>query len=339
MKILCLFLFLFIIKSILSQTDSTYVKDYSDKLVLSTDVGFNNAPFSLYLTDSKNNTSRFKYRNNITPFYGFGFNYQWLSFRIGSLIPGNIKSEDKYGKTAYVKLGADFRIKKFFFDLEYTKFQGFYINNLSEIENDLPSSHLMTDVKTKSTYINSWYFHNKNFKISTLNGKTSTFNQNIFSWYIKSSFNAYSVENNFPILPHFFSDSLKSITDAKKLKAIDFGLIPGIAIFRKFRQLNFGFLIGVGCAIQEKNYTTNDIHRNFIGLAPRYDVRFSFGYNHDRWFLRFRAEFDNKTIAYPSLYYRQTYSVYKIVYGYRFDMKSQKIIDFFEKINKRIGNI
>jgi hypothetical protein len=338
MKIICIFLFVLIIKSTFSQSDTNFVKNYSNKLVLSSDIGFNNAPFSLFITDSKNTKTRFKYRNNISPFFGFGLNYQWFSFRIGSLIPGNIKSEEKYGKTAFVKLGAEFRLKKFFFDLEYTGFQGFYINNLSEIDNNLPDNHLITEVKTKSTYINSWYFHNKNFRISTFNGKTSTFNRNIFSWYIKSSFNAYSVENNIPMLPISVYDPSKSITYVRKLKAIDFGLIPGIAYSAKFHRLNFGFLIGIGCAIQDKSYETKDIHRNFIGLAPRYDVRFSLGYNYDRWFLRLRAEFDNKTIAYPDLYYRQTYSVYKIVYGYRFEMKNRKIIDFFEKINKKIEN-
>ena len=80
-------------------------------------------------------------------------------------------------------------------------------------------------------------------------------------------------------------------------------------------------MFGVGFAVQAKFYTINEISREFIGIAPRYDIRLIGGYSVPKFFVFIVSDFDNKSIRFNDFIYRQTFYSLKLLGGIRLSDK------------------
>jgi hypothetical protein len=76
-------------------------------------------------------------------------------------------------------------------------------------------------------------------------------------------------------------------------------------------------MTGLGGAFQMKSYEINRKNRSFIGLIPRYDIRFIAGYSIPKIFIFLVTDFDNKAIQFSDLVYRQNFYTVRIVAGFR----------------------
>ena len=318
---------LFIITSFItfSQIDSSSTTSYRNNFILFNDLGFNTAPLNIE-SDQNKIPIKAKFRNNIHDFYGIGCHYRWLSLRLNIQLPGSIKPTKDYGPSKYFHLGFDFTYKKMFFDVDFYRYRGFalldaYKFNPSKSINDTPND-IESSLISKSFSINMWFFYKKNFSMSALRGKTAVFNKSSFTWYVKSTINSFGINNNeSTILPFYLNDPSNSKTSSTLIRAFDIGLVPGLAYAYIKGHWNISALGGYGLVIQEKSFHTNQTIRYFIGLAPRFDIRFIGGYQTPNWFLMLHTDFDNKSIEFTSLKYTQTYLNIRLVAGYRFKTK------------------
>ena len=114
--------------------------------------------------------------------------------------------------------------------------------------------------------------------------------------------------------------------------AFDVGFVPGYAYVNRFKNWQVAGWAGVGAVIQAKYYQVNGDFRGFLGLAPRYDVRLMGGYTTPTYFLFLVTDFDNKSIRFNQLIYRQSFYTVKLVGGYRFPKKEKKHSKFLERI-------
>jgi hypothetical protein len=206
------------------------------------------------------------------------------------------------------------------------RYQGYALMNAYKYDSNKFSKELPNDIMngltTKSFSINMWYFHKKNFTMSALRGKTAVFNKLAYTWYLKSTLNSFGLNNNdIPILPDYLIDLNNTKTSASSIRAFDIGIVPGFAFVYVKKHWNYSVLSGYGMVIQEKSYHITQTSRNFIGLAPRFDIRVMGGYNTPSWFLMLHTDFDNKSIQFTGLKYAQTYFNIRLVGGYRFGAK------------------
>ncbi len=306
-----------------SQKDSASVTNYRNNFVLFNDFGFNTAPFNIEST-VKNQTITSKFRNNIHDFYGIGCNFKWFSFRLNIQLPGSVKPSKYYGHSKYFHLGFDFTYKQMFFDVDLYRYKGFALMDAYKLNSNLDLKHpndIFSELTTNSFSINSWYFHKKNFSMAALRGKTAVFNKKAITWYLKGTINSFGVINSPSILPSYLFDPLNSKTSANSIHAFDIGVVPGIAFENCKNNWHYNVLAGLGVVIQEKGYHTELNARYFIGLAPRFDIRFMGGYNTPSWFFMLHTDFDNKSIDFVSMKYTQTYLNIRLVGGYRFGVK------------------
>ena len=318
-------LFLFISFSSFTQKDTISTTAFKDNFIIYNDLGFNIAPFNFEINRNKLPISA-KFRNNIHDFYGLGCNYKWFSARFSIQLPGSIKSAKKYGYSKYFHFGFDFTYKKFFFDVDFYRYQGYALINAYKYDSNNFSQELPNDIMngltTKSFSINMWYFHKKNFSMSALRGKTAVYNKLAYTWYLKSTLNSFGLnDNDTPILPNYLIDLNNTKTSASSIRAFDIGIVPGFAFVYVKNHWNCSILSGYGLVIQEKSYHITQNSRNFIGLAPRFDIRVMGGYNTPSWFLMLHTDFDNKSIQFTGLKYAQTYFNIRLVGGYRFGTK------------------
>lgn len=311
--------------SILKQSnqnfDTSSIISFRENKVFYSDLGFNTAPFSISFRDKDGDKERLFYRNNLRSVIGFGFSYKWISLRLALNLPGNVKPVSKFGKTKYLDFGFEFKTKKRFFDIDIHDYKGYSIKNAykwdSTLNKKINPHYIAENLKALSFSINSWRFFNKKIVLNALRGKTAMYVKKEQSFYLKSTFNFHGITNNSTLIPSQLIDTLNSKTTSKTLNAMDFGILPGYVYVNRYKNFQFSGMFGFGPVLQLKIYIGDAIYRSFLGLAPRFDVRINVGYNVEKWFVNLVTEFDNKSIRFNDLAYRQTFYMIKLVGGIR----------------------
>jgi hypothetical protein len=75
--------------------------------------------------------------------------------------------------------------------------------------------------------------------------------------------------------------------------------------------------------VQIKGFETPTYSKLLLGIAPRFDMRIMGGYSSDERFFFLVTDFDNKSIRFNELNYRQFYYAIKFVAGFRFGVSKK----------------
>jgi len=328
-KIVCFIVYLLLInvQNVKSQSDTLPYEFYDEKIVLYTDFGFSTAPFSIHYK-FKEHIDQIKYRNNYKNQVGFGVSYKWASLRLSFAVGNNARPINRYGRTNYGSLGFNFTFKKFYFDIEAITVKGYAVKNAYKWDQNLTiqnPNEIKPSTISYSTGINTWYFHNKLFKMQALMGKTGHFIKEVRTWYIKSTFNIYGLKNDEnSLIPSPLIETNNSKTASNSYSAIDFGFVPGYAYANRIKNWQISALFGLGGVIQAKSYNVKDNSRSFLGLAPRYDIKIVGGYSSPSFFLFLVSDFNNKTIRFNDLVIKQSFYTLKLVGGIRLNALIKK---------------
>jgi hypothetical protein len=241
---------------------------------------------------------------------GLGFAYKWFHLRVGFPVVGNLRSNSKFGKTTQYNFAYDLTYKKVWYDFEFKSTIGYGLRQPSVILPDAYSVNVM---------LNAWYFRNADFQMNGLLGKRAHYNQQILTWYLKGTMNYFGSGNRGEsLIPSTLQLQGQDLTTITKLQAFDFGAAPGVAYVNRKNNWQIGGWAGVGPVVQFKEYETPDYSKIRLGLAPRFDLRLMGGYSSDEKFFFIVTDFDNKSIRFDDLKYRQIYFALKFVAGYRF---------------------
>ena len=290
------------------------------------DVGYNANPFSLRGNFGQN-VNELSYKNNFSPFLGLGFAYKWFHLRVGFPIIGNIRSATKFGQTTQYNFAYDLTYKKVWYDFEFKSTFGYALKNAAQWDtssNDEQPHQILPKVQSLNLMMNGWYFKNPEFQMNGLLGKRAHYTKEILTWYLKGTINYFgSANRNGSLVPEQIQDPQIPIQTLTQLQAFDFGVVPGVAYVNRKNNWQLGGWLGLGPVIQIKGYETPDYSRLFLGLAPRFDMRFMGGYSSDERFFFIVTDFDNKSIRYNELNYRQLYYAIKFVAGFRFGVSKK----------------
>jgi hypothetical protein len=301
--------------STLAQNDSLPYTLFKEKILFYQDLGFNTTPIVISGA-FKNNIQSITYINNPRFMLSIGGTYKWLSGRLSVAIFGNMLSLKEYGKTSQFNLGFNFSVKKNYFEVDLNFAAGYTLLNSIKWSN---SNHqILPEMNTIDLGLRTWYFHNKFMKMQLLKGKIGHYNKEIMSFYAKSAFNIFNLNNiTNTILPTQLTDSLNTKTLSNNFSSFELSLIPGFAYVNRKNNWQYSILIGIGGALQLKGYSTNEINRTFVGLAPRFDFRINGGYNVPRFFSFLSLEYDNKSVTFNELSYYQNYISVNLTVGVR----------------------
>jgi hypothetical protein len=290
------------------------------------DVGYNANPFSLRGNFGQN-VNELSYKNNFSPFLGLGFAYKWFHLRVGFPIIGNIRSASKFGQTTQYNFAYDLTYKKVWYDFEFKSTFGYALKNAAQWDtssNDQQPHKILPKVQSLNLMMNGWYFKNPEFQMNGLLGKRAHYTKEILTWYLKGTINYFgSANRNGSLVPEQIQDPQIPIQSLTQLQAFDFGVVPGVAYVNRKNNWQIGGWLGLGPVIQIKGYETPDYSKLFLGLAPRFDMRFMGGYSSDERFFFIVTDFDNKSIRYNELNYRQLYYAIKFVAGFRFGVSKK----------------
>ncbi len=304
-----------------AQDASSAIEDFKTKKVFYTDIGYNASPFNIVYPFGSD-TKALRYKNNFKTFLGLGFAYKWFHLRIGFPIIGYMKPIDEWGESQQFNLGLNFSVKNMFFDFDFKTVQGYAIKDYYEVDSSSASpvtNRIIPSIGIANFSLNGWYFNHKDFKMRALLGMQAHYKQAVQTWYIKGTVNVFGVDNNGKaIIPPLFIDDSELKTQGTVYSAFDFGVLPGYAFVNRIRNWQFSGWLGLGGVIQSKFYLLPGQSRGFVGLAPRYDLRFIGGYSDKDYFVFLVSEFDNKSIRFTDLKYRQYFYSIRLSAGIRF---------------------
>ena len=130
--------------------------------------------------------------------------------------------------------------------------------------------------------------------------------------------NLHGISSPDGLLPYEYINDNRSILQSALMSVFDFGAVPSYVYGNNINGWQFGGFGGLGVVLQAKFYEFDNTTRGFLGLAPRIDLRLQGGYNVEKWFVMLDAAFDNKSIRFNDVRYRQNYYYLRFLYGYRF---------------------
>ena len=201
-------------------------------------------------------------------------------------------------------------------------YKGFYIKDAFAWDTTLNTSTpnlIFPRINTLSLSLNNWWFSNKNIDMSALKGKRAMYLEKQSSFFLKSMVNFQGVSNDGgPLIPEVKQNIGFPITAATTLSSLDLGVLPGFLYVNRFKKnWQYSAMLSAGPVFQSQFFYTGGLRKNTPGIAGRYDVRLYIGYNVPKWFLIFTSEFDNKSISFRELKYRQNIYIIKLVAGIR----------------------
>ncbi len=333
MRKIFIILFLLITGLVYSQNkenkelDSIPFELFKNDVILSADLGFYSAPFSI-----KDNyglgVSKLKFRNNPKLVVGLGFSYKWFALRFGYALPVNIKSKSKFGETDYFDIGLRFNLKQTYTEIELRDYKGFAIKDAAKWNDSIKEMGSTNQIRPNTTAIsvsaNVWWFKGKEFNYQAAIGKVGHYNGVGKTWYFKTTLNFFGVSNLYEtLIPTELLDTSDRV-NANTVGAIDIGFIPGYAYVNRIKNWQFSIITGLGGVIQAKYYTKDGLNRSFLGIAPRIDLGLMVGYSRPKYFILLTSDFDIKSVNIQDLSYNQSYFNIRLTGGLRIKTKDKK---------------
>lgn len=330
MKSFTSFFLLALFGQVRAQDQPTAIHDFKNQHVIYADLGISPAPFNLSYPFPYE-ASPLKYKNNFKPILGLAYAYKWFSMRVAFPVLPGVRSVEKYGKSKQFGIGLDYNFKRLYTDLDFRIIQGYAIKEAYTFDTSLTENtpnNILSGLGSLNLALNLWYFNTDDFKMNALQGKRAHFEKQVHTWYVKGTLNYFGVTHGSEdIIPSLLQDPLQSKTSAQSYSALDFGIIPGYAYANRINNWQFSGWAGIGPVIQSKFYTLETGVQGFLGLAPRYDIRLVGGYSNNQRFFLLVANFDNKSIAFNTLAYKQYFYTIRLVAGIRIPPKTSNPIN------------
>lgn len=307
--------------------DSIPFELFKKDVILSTDLGFYSAPFSIK-DNYQLGVSKLKFKNNPKLVLGLGFSYKWFALRVGFALPVNLKSKSKFGETDYYDIGLRFNLKQTFTAIEFRNYKGYAIKDAASWNDSIQAIGSPNQLRSNTTSIsvsaNVWWFKGKEFNYQAAMGKVGHYTGEGKTWYFKSTLNFFGVSNLYETLvPTELVDSSDRV-NAHGVGAIDIGFIPGYAYVNRIKNWQFSVIAGLGGVIQAKYYTNGPDTRSFLGIAPRIDLSLVVGYSRPKYFILLTSDFDIKSVSIQDLNYNQSYYNIRLTSGFRIKTKGKK---------------
>ncbi len=307
--------------------DSIPFEMFKNDVIISTDLGFYSAPFSIK-DNYQLGVSTLKFKNNPKLVAGLGFSYKWFALRFGIALPVNLKSKTKFGETDYYDIGLRFNLKQTFTAIEFRNYKGFAIKDAYKWNDSIADNGSVNQIRPNTTSIsvsaNVWWFKGKEFNYQAAMGKVGHYTGEGKTWYFKSTLNLFGVSNLYETLvPTELLDTSDRV-NANGVGAVDIGFIPGYAYVNRIKNWQFSVIAGLGGVIQAKYYTKGSETRSFLGIAPRIDLNLMVGYSRPKYFILLTSDFDIKSVNIQDLNYNQSYYNVRLTGGFRIKTKQKK---------------
>ncbi len=268
-----------------SLPDSLFIKSFRNKLNLTTGTQMNNAEFIIANPTGK---ARVVISPEVTiqQFIKMEFQQIYLVYSFSLFPISDIRDQPNHYRQ---ELGASFKVKQFYFDLNLQNARGYYVKNSIDFTSNTPSQGefiQLPGLKTKVISLQGSYNTNKQFSLGNIYSGRTLQTRNAFSFIPGAA--VYYI--------HFFQENPVVAAGLGKDNFLvdvnfNFPLAATIAFAKKWYVSGIaGPVLGVGF-YNSVTYNNNLqlISNKSTELTTGYYLTSGVGYTSDRWFAGFAA--------------------------------------------------
>lgn len=299
--------------------DTTYIEDISD--ILSVRV-YNIWKESGLRISNIESGKVLDLKPNGSTNLGFGFNYKWLGLGFAFGMPGLNNDNDIYGKTDRFDMQMNMYGKRFGSDLYFQRYKGYYINNPHTLTDwqDTLSFPKLKNMELFAAGASVYYFvNNKQFSYRAAFVRNEIQKKSKGS-LILGTFYGLNIAVDTTGFAGIMPDSVRQHFDLGAFVINNYGLSVGYAYtltFAKYFFVSLTTVPGLGM-VHTDIYTSKGKKTLKPRIAPRYTIRFAFGFERRSYYAGLTAYTTGMTSEYSYMKIKPTTSNIKLFFGLRF---------------------
>ncbi len=317
----------FYLQSIQAQ-DSTYIYDYSDKLILRV---YTINKFNSLSIGNKIKNQELKLLPNGSTNLGIGYNHRKFGIGIAFGLPPSSENERKFGKTKRFDLQLNYYGRKIGADGFFQKYKGYFNSNPNDFfdwTNDVYPQ--LSNMKMLSTGLSSFYVFNSekySYRAAFVRDEMQKKSAGSFLLGVFGIYDEASTEEGF--IPNEFPDNIGTDFDIKEFKNLALGISVGYAYNLVITErFIFGAAAIPGFGYQRVSIRHID-NRTESDIQPAGQIlmRFALGYEHHLFFLNFTGSVNLRSIELSPYDFSLSTEQFKITLGKRFQFKKKNTRD------------
>lgn len=262
--------------------------DYSDKLNIKLFSSVKSNEVIHYDGDIKQD---FEYKPNEATNIGFGVSYKWLGLDLGFNIHALNNDDDTYGKTTRVDLQADFYLEKFFINLNFQGYTGYYGANPQDYDPDFDNNQvypLRQDMTTGHLGVSAFYiFNHQHFSYRAAFAFNQRQMKSAGSFLAGTYVNLYKMNADSTLVPYQIQPFVDPKIDFRDVSYVSYGLSGGYAhTFIFFKNFYLSLTLALGFGIESgRRPESDELPEYSASHAGAFIIaRTSLGFNGEKWY-------------------------------------------------------
>ncbi len=306
------------------EQDTTYIRDYSDKLLLRM---YTVTKSNSLLIENQEAERALDLLPSGSTSLGVGFNYRRFGLGLAFSLPISASQERKFGKTKRLDIQGSMYGKKIGGEAFLQRYESYYNSNPEDFidwNNDFFPQ--LPDMQVLSVGVVGFYIFNDerySYRAAFVRDEIQTRSSGSFLLGVFGNFDQSETQNGF--IPEQFPDSTRTIIDVKEFKNFAAGVSVGYAHNFVIRdKFIFGIAVLPGFGYQRVSVTELDGSiRKEEQPAGQILTRAALGYEHRHFFIGITGYVNFRTIDLNPYDFNLATEQFRVTLGRRFNVSKR----------------
>lgn len=335
-------LLLLFTQTVFAQLDSNYVASYYHRLVLSSYISGRAYDIEIKQTfyPGIDSTSLMRYTAQGNTSWGFGIDWDKISFAYGVKLPSTESDVARKGRSKTRNYALSLNAKKWRLEGSYRDYSGFFDNQTPNFDTsfaDTTPYYQDPDLRTREFRLKGIYFRNKKKRFSYAAAYSNTQRQlksaGSFIW--EGNIYRETVSSSRSIIDPLINDTIYGqYNDINKLKIFGITMGPGFSYnLVILKRLFVNATLAYGFGLQIRHTYALDGNPDIVDAKFNWntsDGRFSVGYNGKNFFIYGFGTGDWTIYQISKIHFQKKLGYAGIKLGYRFKFKDNKVTTFIK---------
>ncbi|MDQ3393308.1 MAG: DUF4421 domain-containing protein [Bacteroidota bacterium] len=300
--------------------NNEYIKSYSEFLNIRGITSFRNLSINL---SERGRSPIADYSPNNRGFIGVGAYLFDLGIEVAFKYPKAFEKEhDTYGTTDFIDIQSNIYGKKLSFDLNFQRYEGFYLSNVSDFEHYVLENDripVREDLKATNALFNVIYiFNSDKFSFRSAYNQTEKQTKSAGSVLMLTSFSYFRLQGDSVILYSKIIDPHADGTSLVDGRFYTFSLMPGYAYNLTLHNFLMNLTLSGGAGLQRQVYDLERTAASSWQIEPKFNIRAAITYDNNRFFSGVNYIIYDSFITLQEMRIHSEVSNFRIFVGYRF---------------------
>ncbi len=280
--------------------EKAYITHFPEALIVKPFISMTSMEFSI---EPRETGTVLNYKPNVFANYGVSLAYWIFGVSLSTKFDNNGKDPAVYGSSSYFDFQFNYYGRYLGADLNLAVYEGYYIDNSTAVPEGIalaPEKIRFSGLRTAMIGLNVYYIvdHEK-LSLTAAFDHSAKQNRSAGSWLLMISYNQMHIKSPESIIPVSLQSLYGEIGDFNEGGFATLAFLPGYVYSFVWRNFYFTAVIFLGAGFQVQGYNSPTLEQRLDAGATvlKVNLRFSFGYNGERFFSGLSFVDDFSTIA------------------------------------------